>query len=100
MPTGQAPTPDGAARKAAKPFPPLLRLLITLAAAGALVGLAVVGTLLALDVGRLRTLAVQAGSGGVVIYMMVIAFMATFGSAAMGFGVMRAARPPQQAPRG
>jgi hypothetical protein len=74
--------------KPTRPFPPLLRLLITYAAAGAVVGLAVVGSLLAFDVGKLRTLAGQAGSGGVVIYMMVIAFMATFGSAAMGIGVM------------
>lgn len=79
--------------------PPLVRLLVTHAAGGALFGLVFVGCLLAFDVSGLRTLMGQANSTSIVLYMLILGFMATFGSLAMGLGVWAASRESPETTR-
>ena len=80
--------------------PPLVRLLVTHAAGGALFGLAFVGCLIAFNVSNIRTLMGQAESTSVVLYMLILGFMATFGSLAMGLGVWAASQEDVEQARG
>ncbi|WP_448187774.1 hypothetical protein [Azospirillum sp. sgz301742] len=57
-------------------------------AAGVTAGLVFCGAMLWLDVGGLRTLLVAADSVGVGLYLFIGSICITFGSVAMGVGVM------------
>lgn len=57
-------------------------------AAGVTAGLVFCGAMLTLDVGGLRTLLVAADSVGVGLYLFIGSICITFGSVAMGVGIM------------
>lgn len=57
-------------------------------AVGVTAGLVFCGTMLGMDVGGLRTLLVAADSVGIGLYLFVGSICITFGSVAMGVGIM------------
>ena len=67
---------------------PLLRFLAAHLAVGVFVGWSVLGGLIALDVASLRTLLLRDQHAAVALAMAAIFFAITFGSLAMGAGVM------------
>jgi hypothetical protein len=71
---------------------PLVRFLAGHLAVGIAAGWSVLAVLLWLDVAGLRSLIVGSGDGAIAIAMLATFFALTFGSLAMGTGVMSLAR--------
>jgi hypothetical protein len=80
--------------------PGLLPFLLAHLLVGVLAGWTVLGLLLWLDVAGLRSLIVGSDSAWLVVSLLAFGFAVTFGSLAMGTGVMglTTPRPPREPP--
>ena len=67
---------------------PLLRFLAAHLLVGVVVGWSVLGAFIALDIGSLRTLIFRDQHAAIVLFAAAVFFAITFGSLAMGAGVM------------
>lgn len=79
---------------------PLLRLLAVNLAIGVCVAALMLGGLLVLNPGGLRTLILADRAPGAAFGLLLFGFLITFGSAAMGSAVMALGRKPPDGPRG
>lgn len=73
---------------------PLVRFLAAHLAVGIGAGWTVLGLLLSIDVAGLRSLIANSGDTVVAVAMLAIFFALTFGSLAMGTGIMSLSRSP------
>lgn len=79
---------------------PTLRIIAVNLAAGVVAAIGMVGGLLALNAHGLRTLIAASPDGILAVVLLTFGFVVTFGSAAIGFGIMAAGDPdrPERRP--
>lgn len=79
---------------------PLFALLITNGIWGGVLGLLFVGGVLALDLGRIRSLVLAAPEGALALALLCVGSVVTFSSVAMGGAVMMSGPTSPKPPKG